>query len=238
MKTAFSPVALISALLLHAALVVTLLLGLSKGPHKPAKQLPIAVQLLPPPAENTPPAPLPMAATPSPPSPEEQKRPQPKRIVKPKPSVKPRETPAVSPVAKAPETPVETKPAPPPETSGLSAAPTVAAAPPTPPAPPAPPSPPVKTGVSISASYAATNRRPDYPTLSKRYDEQGTVMLQVLVKADGTAGEVKLKSSSGHPLLDKAAMSAVQSWRFNPATSDGKPIAEWYLVPIPFTLQN
>jgi protein TonB len=30
----------------------------------------------------------------------------------------------------------------------------------------------------------------------------------------------------------------VQSWRFNPATSDGKPIAEWYQVSIPFKLQN
>lgn len=74
--------------------------------------------------------------------------------------------------------------------------------------------------------------------MSRRYEEQGTVVLEVQVKADGRAGEVKLKSSSGHPLLDKAAISAVRSWRFAPATVDGKPITEWYQVPIPFTLRD
>jgi TonB family protein len=39
-------------------------------------------------------------------------------------------------------------------------------------------------------------------------------------------------------MLDEAARSAVQTWRFNPATSDGKAVAEWYLVPIIFKLSN
>ena len=51
-------------------------------------------------------------------------------------------------------------------------------------------------------------------------------------------GEVQVRTSSGFPLLDEAARSAVQTWRFNPATSDGKPVAEWYLVPIIFKLSN
>ncbi len=104
--------------------------------------------------------------------------------------------------------------------------------------PAASPTPPVKTGVSIPASYAASNRKPPYPALSRRYGDQGTVMLRVLVKADGTAGEVQVKSSSGFPLLDESAKTTVQTWRFNPATSDGKPVDEWFLVPIPFKLQN
>lgn len=63
-------------------------------------------------------------------------------------------------------------------------------------------------------------------------------MLRVLVKADGTAGSVEIKNSSGYPLLDDSARTTVQTWRFNPATVDGKPVAEWYQVAIPFTLQN
>lgn len=62
--------------------------------------------------------------------------------------------------------------------------------------------------------------------------------MRVLVKADGTAGAVDVKTSSGFPLLDSAAKSAVESWRFNPATTDGKPVAEWHLVPIVFTLKD
>jgi periplasmic protein TonB len=96
---------------------------------------------------------------------------------------------------------------------------------------------PVKTGPSIPATYATSNRRPDYPLISRRYGEQGTVMLRVYVKADGSAGEVQVKTTSGYELLDESAKAAVQGWRFNPATIDGKPIAEWYQLPIPFKLK-
>ena len=106
------------------------------------------------------------------------------------------------------------------------------------PAPPAPAPEPVRTGVAISASYAASNRPPVQPARSLRNGEQGKVILRVMVQADGSAGEVQVRTSSGFPLLDEAARSAVQTWRFNPATSDGKPIAEWYLVPIIFKLSN
>lgn len=241
MKTAFSTVALSATLTLHVALVAAVVTGLSIHQDKQVEQSAIAVQLLPPAAPTAPPVPLPMAAAPEPPQPE-QKRPQPKRIPKPKPAPRPRETPTRE--AQLPARPAESKPASP-DTSAPTQAPATApeattapSAPAAPPGPAAPPAPPVNTGVSIPASYAASNRKPDYPALSRRYEEQGTVVLQVLVKADGTAGEVKLKSSSGHPLLDKSAMSTVQSWRFIPAIRDGKPVAEWYPVPITFTLQN
>jgi protein TonB len=100
------------------------------------------------------------------------------------------------------------------------------------------PAPAAPTGVSIPASYAASNRKPVQPPMSRRYGEQGTVVLRVLVKADGNAGAVDLRTSSGFPMLDEAARDAVQGWRFIPATRDGKPVPEWYLVPVTFTLRN
>jgi protein TonB len=224
MKSGSSFVAIAATLLLHAALVAAVVAGLSAHQNNPPEPLPIAVQLLAPPPENQPAEPLP--AAPSPPPAGESS--QPKRVVKPKPVAKPRDAPQ----AKEPDAPLESKPAQP-DTSAQPALPAQAA-----PAPPAPPAPPVKTGVSIPASYAASNREPTYPALSRRYEEQGTVVLRVLVKADGTAGEVQLKSSSGYPLLDKSAISTVQTWRFHPATSDGKPVAEWYQVSIPFKLRD
>jgi protein TonB len=74
--------------------------------------------------------------------------------------------------------------------------------------------------------------------MSKRHGEQGLVVLRVLVKSDGSAGAVEVKSSSGFPRLDQAAADAVKSWHFNPATNDGKVVDEWYQVPIPFKIQN
>jgi protein TonB len=233
MKSAQSLLAIIATLLLHLGLVAAVVVGLSAGRNKPAEALPIAVELLPPPAaaEVSPPAPPP-----------EEKRAPIKPAVKPKPLPKP--GPTAAPKLAAAKTP----PAPAPSAPDSRAAPEspapAASAPPASPAPTAPtastaPSaPPVKTGVSIPASYAASNRKPDYPTLSRRYEEQGTVVLRVLVKADGTAGAVEIKSSSGYRLLDESARNTVQSWRFNPAAEDGKPITEWYQISIPFKLQN
>lgn len=94
------------------------------------------------------------------------------------------------------------------------------------------------TGVTIPAAYAARNRKPDYPLMSRRYNEQGTVVLRVLVNADGSAGEVFVRKSSGYPLLDQSALTAVRDWRFAAATRDGKPVSEWYEIPIPYTLRD
>lgn len=94
------------------------------------------------------------------------------------------------------------------------------------------------TGVTIPAAYAARNRKPDYPLMSRRYNEQGTVVLRVLVNAGGTAGEVLIRKSSTYPLLDQSALAAVRNWRFVAATQDGKPVSEWYEISIPYTLQD
>ena len=42
--------------------------------------------------------------------------------------------------------------------------------------------------------------------------EEGVTLVRVLVKADGRAGEVELKRSSGYDRLDQAALRAVP-WR-------------------------
>ena len=104
------------------------------------------------------------------------------------------------------------------------------------PAPAAPPA-PVKTAPT-DAAYAASNRKPPYPRLSKANQDEGTTVLRVLVKADGSAGEVQVKRTSGFPLLDESARNTVETWRFAPATVDGKPVAEWYQVEVPFKLLN
>jgi periplasmic protein TonB len=57
---------------------------------------------------------------------------------------------------------------------------------------------------------------------------QGEVRLDVHVGADGRVLDVRLSRSSGSPVLDRSAMDAVRSWRFEPATEDGKSVAEWY----------
>lgn len=93
-----------------------------------------------------------------------------------------------------------------------------------------------RTGVVIPASYAKNNQKPEYPAISRRLNEQGTVSLIVLVREDGSAAKVEIKNSSGFPLLDEAAKNAVIQWHFIPAKIDGQPISESYTLSIPFIL--
>lgn len=81
------------------------------------------------------------------------------------------------------------------------------------------------------------NPVPVYPMLSRRLKEQGTVILQVLILADGSIAELSVLQSSGFSRLDAAAMEAVKKWRFEPARQDGIAITYQYQQPIVFQLQ-
>ena len=95
-------------------------------------------------------------------------------------------------------------------------------APPAPPAPP--PAPPVVTAAVISASNC---EKPEYPSASKRLEEEGTVQLKFLVGADGKVIESAVEKSSGFRRLDEAARAGLSKCQFKPATVDGKPQQSW-----------
>lgn len=82
------------------------------------------------------------------------------------------------------------------------------------------------------------NPAPAYPPLSRRMGEQGQVLFDVYILADGTVGELRLKISSGYPRLDAAAREAVQRWRYVPARRGDVAIAYWYVQPVSFSLRN
>jgi protein TonB len=86
---------------------------------------------------------------------------------------------------------------------------------------------PRRTAPRVDASWRG-NTPPPYPVAARRMGDEGEVRLDVHVGADGSVLEVRLRQSSGSPLLDRTAIDTVKRWRFNPATVDGKPVAEWY----------
>jgi protein TonB len=80
------------------------------------------------------------------------------------------------------------------------------------------------------------NPAPVYPTASRRLGEQGQVLLDVHILADGRVGEIRLRRSSGFERLDNAALAAVRHWHYRPARRGDDAIAFWYVQPIAFTL--
>lgn len=80
------------------------------------------------------------------------------------------------------------------------------------------------------------NPPPNYPESAKRRRQEGTVMLDVLVSAQGEAKHVGIAQSSGHNLLDDAARNAVTRWKFIAAQHNGAAAEARVIVPIEFKI--
>jgi protein TonB len=76
-----------------------------------------------------------------------------------------------------------------------------------------------------------------YPARSRKAGEQGTVMVRVFVDVAGRPTQVTLETSSGHPALDEAALSAVRGAQFRPYSEGGIAKTALVRVPINFVLQ-
>ncbi len=82
------------------------------------------------------------------------------------------------------------------------------------------------------------NPRPTYPMVARRMGWQGRVILNVEVLAEGTCGALSVLRSSGHEVLDNAAINTVKTWRFTPARHAGHAVTQWFKVPINFSLED
>lgn len=106
---------------------------------------------------------------------------------------------------------------------------------------PAPPLPAARLEVLIELPSTDVQHheipKSDYPPISRRLGEQGTVLIHVLVSDKGLAQDAQIKTSSGYFRLDDAALKLVRSWRFVPGKRAGVPEAMWATVPITFRLR-
>ena len=130
------------------------------------------------------------------------------------------DTPAPAAPPKAPPPKAPTPPPPLPSTTApANTTPTAPAA------PVAPAAPAVRTGAAIQpGAYCA---KPDYPSASRRLEEEGTVLLKFLIGVDGKVLQADIEKSSGFARLDEAARNALSKCQFRPGTVDGKPEQSW-----------
>lgn len=89
----------------------------------------------------------------------------------------------------------------------------------------------------FDAAYLS-NAAPSYPSLSRQLEEEGTVILNAYVSADGKSQDVIIKKSTGFSRLDEAAIATVKKWNFIPAKQGDKIIASWVQIPISFVLNT
>ncbi len=76
---------------------------------------------------------------------------------------------------------------------------------------------------------------PIYPKDALDGGLEGRVSLSVTVGQDGSVSKVAVATSSGHQILDDAAVRAVKrGWSFEPALKNGKPVASAIAVTFEF----
>ncbi len=207
---------IVVAVLLHACL-----LGIALT-HQPAsfahtQAQPIMVSFIAPQVE---------APVPVPPKPVIRPRPKPVLQPKPKPakiitSERTEPAPFVAPPEPKPEPVAEPTPVPPPAAKIVEAPREAEIAPP-----------------RFNADYLH-NPKPNYPGLSRRLHEEGTVVVRVYVSPQGAPERVELNKSSGYARLDESALETIrQRWKFAPARQGAAAVGAWVLVPIAFTLEG
>lgn len=84
--------------------------------------------------------------------------------------------------------------------------------------------------------YKFITQNMKYPEQAVKDNIQGRVVVQFVVKTDGTIGDVKVIRGV-HELLDAEAVRVVKTMTdWIPGTLDGKPVNVWYAMPLTFKL--
>lgn len=66
---------------------------------------------------------------------------------------------------------------------------------------------------------------PIYPPEAKAERLEGFVVVRYSVSADGRVINARVDSAQPEGVFEDAALTAVRSWRYNPALEDGEPVA-------------
>lgn len=77
---------------------------------------------------------------------------------------------------------------------------------------------------------------PHYPEEARRQGHEGTVVVRVLVGADGSVEQAVVEESSTYEELDEAAVAAALQFRFSQPRRDGCPVRTELTVPFRFIL--
>jgi protein TonB len=100
------------------------------------------------------------------------------------------------------------------------------------------PAPAAVTTFARSAPGPVYNPPPAYPRAARRRGLEGRVTLQVHIDRYGRVQQVAVQISSGHPILDRAAIRTVRRWRFAPAGRNGRAVAAQLQIPVVFRLRG
>ena len=89
---------------------------------------------------------------------------------------------------------------------------------------------------AMMEGYLVHKVAPVYPPLARAARIQGAVELQAVISKEGRIE--RLQVLHGHPMLVKAAVEAVQQWRYRPYILNGEPVEVETHVTVNFSLMG
>ncbi len=92
-----------------------------------------------------------------------------------------------------------------------------------------------RVGGGVSAPKALYAPDPEYSEEARKAKYQGTVVLWLVVGADGQPQQIRVQRSLGMG-LDEKAIEAVRQWKFEPAKKDGQAVPVMINVEVNFRL--
>jgi TonB family protein len=95
---------------------------------------------------------------------------------------------------------------------------------------------PYRPGSGIEPPRLLREIKPEYTDEARRRGVTGEVVLEVVVRHDGTVGEVRMVRGLGYG-LDQRAVDAVRQWRFSPARRQGAAVDVIVEVAVDFALR-
>ena len=93
---------------------------------------------------------------------------------------------------------------------------------------------PVRVGGNIRQPAQVRRVNPVYPPEAQAARVQGVVILEAVIGVDGRVQDARILRSI--PLLDQAAIDAVQQWEYTPTLLNGVPVPVIMTVTVQFTL--
>jgi protein TonB len=96
---------------------------------------------------------------------------------------------------------------------------------------------PILVGGAVKKPEVLVKTQPRYTELARRANVEGFVGLKAVIDERGYVTDLQVIKDL--PMgLDKAAMDAVRTWRFKPATLHGRPVKVYYNLTVHFTIQR
>jgi TonB family protein len=93
---------------------------------------------------------------------------------------------------------------------------------------------PLQPMTGIAVGHLFKRVAPIYPADARRNNIHGTVILHALIAKDGTVHDLEVVS--GPPELTRAAMGAVEQWRYTPYLLKGEPVEVHTTIQVNFNL--